>query len=175
MRSLLMLVAGTALLAGCPKKTNTVKTNPTPEWYDEPPAGCGVGSALYQPGLREMAKTEADGNARNDLSRQLQTEVEGMVKAYMSQGIAEGETFGESMSTNVVRTITDNTLMGGRTVKNVTIGQEMFVLVCLDPETFGDMFDRMDTMSEQMREALKQRMTEEFSDLDAQIERIRAE
>lgn len=179
-----VLACAVVTVAGCGKKKATAEPvveaapppppppSATPSWYDAPPSGCGVGSAILQPGMRDLARSEADNNARADLSRQLQTMVEGMVKQYASQGLADGEAFGESRAVSVSRNVTQNNLVGARTVKNASKDNEMFVLVCLDPETFGDAFDRMTEVDQKMRDALKERMEEEFQDLDAQLERI---
>ena len=172
---LLVLGLVTAAATACAKTGQTQKaTTNVPEWYMVPPAGCGVGSQLMQPGMLEASKLGAETAARNSLAGQLQTKIESMVKSYTDQGMAEGQAFGESETRSAVRNITDQSLVGARTVQMEPTNTDMFVLVCLDPETFGDMFSKMDSMSNQMRTALRKRMDAEFEDLDKELEKLRS-
>ena len=149
-----------------------------PGWYMTPPAGCGVGTGRYQ-GQLQTARNAAVSQARTDLARQLEVKIEGMIKQYAEQGTTEGEEFAESLITDVSRDIVNTTLVG-TVVRNGEImevdGAENFVaMVCLDPETFADAFDRMNKMSGKMRKALKERAKAEFDDLDAQIQRLESQ
>ncbi|MFM2160994.1 MAG: hypothetical protein RLZZ383_506 [Pseudomonadota bacterium] len=169
------LVLAFALVA-CAKKGEVGKgATAMPGWYAEPPPLCGVGSAMFQAGLMDTARLEADNNARGDLARQFQTKVEAMVKNYGAQGQANGEKYGESATTNVTRNIVDLSLTGARSVKNEILNETMFTLVCLQPDIFLKAFESVKDMDDGLRAEIKQRMDAEFADLDAQLQRLRSE
>ena len=65
--------------------------------------------------------------------------------------------------------------MGTRVANAALIGSEMYVNVCLSPEVFANAFDRMNELDGKAREALKKRAAAEFADLDAQLEKAKAE
>ncbi len=173
--SILTLGALGMLLTGCPKQVDGPGGTKLPGWYMTPPAGCGVGTGRYQ-GQLQTSRNAAVSQARTDLARQMEVKIEGMIKQYAEQGTTEGEDFAESLITDVSRDIV-NTTLAGTVVRNGEImevdGAQNFVaMVCLDPETFADAFDRMNRMSDKMRKALKERAKAEFDDLDAQIQRL---
>lgn len=145
-----------------------------PSWYDNPIAGCGVGSAKHR-GNRNLTKEAATSRARRDLAAQLKAKVQGMVKDYSAMGEAEGKEFSEELVTSVGRQIVDQTLVGTRVTNSKLVGSEMYVNVCLDPATFADAFDKMNELSGKAREALKKRSQAEFADLDAQLAKIKGE
>ena len=145
-----------------------------PSWYDNPIAGCGVGSAKHR-GNRNLTKEAATSRARRDLAAQLKANVQGMVKDYAAMGEAEGKEFSEELVTSVGRQIVDQTLVGTRVANSKLVGSEMYVNVCLDPATFADAFDKMNELDGKAREALKKRSQAEFADLDAQLAKIKGE
>jgi hypothetical protein len=144
-----------------------------PEWYDNPTKGCGVGSAKHR-GIRDLTRKAAVSSARDDLGRNLKSVVQGMIKQYQSAGEAEGKEFAEELQTRVTRSVVDQTLVGTRTVATAMRNNEFYAMVCLDPETFADAFDRMKELDGKQKAALKKRAEKEFEDLDAQIEKLRA-
>lgn len=143
-----------------------------PGWYDNPIAGCGVGSAKHR-GNRNLTRDAAAARARRDLAAQLKSKVQGMVKDYAAMGEAEGKEFTEELVTSVGRQITDTTLVGTRVANTKLVGNEMYVNVCLDPATFADAFDKMNELSGKARAALKARAQAEFADLDAQLDKLK--
>lgn len=145
-----------------------------PAWYDNPIAGCGVGSAKHR-GNRNLTKEAATSRARRDLAAQLKAKVQGMVKDYSAMGEAEGKEFSEELVTSVGRQIVDQTLVGTRVAAQALVGSEMYVNVCLDPATFSDAFDKMNELDGKAREALKKRAKAEFADLDAQLAKMKGE
>ena len=145
-----------------------------PAWYDNPVKGCGVGSAKHR-GMRDLTRKTAVASARKDLAGNLKTRVQGMLKSYQAAGEADGEDFTEELTTDVTRTIVDNTLVGTRTAATKLVAEELYAMVCLDPETFADAFDRMNNLSKKARQALKMRAKAEFQDLDTQLEKLRHE
>jgi len=163
------------LLVACGGAAPAEQTFPgAPDWYDNPTKGCGVGSAKHR-GNRNLTKEAGTSRARRDLAAQLKSTVQGMVKDYAAMGEAEGKEFSEELVTSVGRQVVDQTLMGTRVVAQALVGSEMYVIVCLDPKTFGDAFDDMKTLDGKARAALKQRSKEAFGDLDASIAKIKGQ
>jgi len=143
-----------------------------PQWVGNPPKGCAAGSSKVR-GIRSIASKAAVAHARDELTRQLKTVVQGMIKSYQRMGEADGKDFAEEDTTAVTRQIVDQTMVGTRKVREQKVGNEIFSLVCLDLETFANAFEKMNKADETMRKALKKRAEEEFKDLDAQIEKIK--
>lgn len=153
-------------------QTSGPAANEAPDWYDNPTKGCSVGVAKLRAN-RQMAMDSAMTSARAELARNLQTVIQGMVKRYMAEGEADGKDFAEELSTDVVRDVVDQTLVGTRKAISKTVGNELFVMVCLDPETFADAFERMSKLSGSQRAALKARAEAEFKDLDEQLAKLK--
>ena len=143
-----------------------------PSWYDSVPKGCGVGSAKHR-GLKDMTRKAAVASAREELAGQIEATTQGMMKTFQQQGETEGEGFAEDLQTRVSREIVDQTMVGTRVTATELIDSEFYAMVCLDPETFADAFDRMKDLSTKQRDALRKRAKAEFKDLDAQISKIR--
>jgi len=144
-----------------------------PEWYDNPTKGCGVGSVKYR-GIKDLARKTAIAAAREELAAQLKAVTQGMVKNYQQQGETDAQPFTEELQTRVSREVVDQTMVGSRVAATALRGEEFYSMVCLDPETFADAFDRMKSLSGKQREALKSRAKAEFADLDVQIEKFKA-
>mgnify|MGYP001989480838 CR=1 FL=1 len=165
-KSMALILGSLLALPGC------AKSGKLPSWYLSPPSGCAVGSAPNQ-GMMDMAKRLATQAARDDLARQLNTKVEGMIKNYMAQGRAEGQEFAEMDATSVSRTIVDTTLVGTVPTEAELIGEEFYMMVCLDLETFASAIEDMETMDARLRAAIRERAEEEFEDLDRVLDRNR--
>jgi len=143
-----------------------------PSWYDSVPKGCGVGSAKHR-GIQDLTRKAAIASARQELAAQIEATTQGMMKTYQEAGETGGEGFAEELQTRVSREIVDQTMVGTRVAATELRGSEFYAMVCLDPETFADAFDRMKDLSTKQREALRKRAKAEFKDLDAQISKIR--
>lgn len=167
-----LLLVSMAAFVACSSAKSKVDFAGSPEWYNNPVKGCGVGSAKLRR-IRSLARDSAVASARADLSRALKTTTQGMLKKYMAEGEADEKDFSEELTTSVVRDVTENTLVGTRVAATANVGQELFAMVCLDPETFADAFDRMNRLSQKAREALKARAKAEFDDMDEQLEKLR--
>lgn len=164
------------LLAGCSgaQKMDDGTYEDAPNWYDATPKGCGVGSVKHR-GIKDLTRKAAIASARQELAGQIEAITQGMLKTYQQAGETDGESFNEELQTRVAREIVDQTMVGTRVGATAMRGGEFYAMVCLDPETFGDAFDRMNDLSKKQRNALRNRAKAEFADLDAQIEKIRAE
>ncbi len=189
-KNLKLIVAGlvmTGLFAGCGTSTPQTRSqelsevksqglDDEPDWANNAPDGCGVGIVKYR-GNRGLARNAATARGRDELARQLATTVEGMLKDYSSQGETDGDDFTEERITQVSRQIVDQTLTGTEVAAtHLTEGNDahLYSLVCLNPEAFAGIFDKMNSLSEKQRTALKQRAEVEFEDLDSQLEKHRA-
>ncbi len=145
---------------------------PAPDWFDNQPEGCGVGERDYRGNL-SLSRNAAVERARADLSRQIETYVAAMIKDTAEEGAEDDLGFSEDLLSETMRSVSAMTIEGSRVVQTQAVGQSYFALVCLDPETFADAFDRMEHLSEQRRAALRKRAAKRFDELDDQIDRIR--
>ena len=143
-----------------------------PEWYDNPPKGCGTASSKHR-GIRELTRKAATQSARANLAASLKTIVQDMLKRYMRAGQVDDKDFNEEDQRSATRTVVDQTMVGTRVVKTKMRAGEMFALVCLDPETFGDAFERMNKLNQAQRQALKARAETEFKELDRQVQTLK--
>jgi len=172
---LTLLCVGSIMLLACGGTTKAQLQSGSfeqaPRWFDNPEKGCGVGSAKHR-GIRNLTRKASVQSARDDLARQLKTQIQGMVKQYAQAGETDGKQMAEELQTAVSRSIVDQALAGTRVAVTAMLGQEFYSMVCLDPETFGDAFDRMKELSQKQRAALKNRAKIEFQDLDKQIEKL---
>jgi len=172
-RSLLPSLALALAAVGCasaPSKPNTTFDG-APEWYNNPPALCGVGSATHR-GVRDLTREASVAAARKDLAKQIQVKIQGMLKDYARQGETEGKEFSEQDQTRVTRDIVDANLSGTRVVKSGMVEGELYSMVCLDVNAFGTALQGMKQLSSQAQAYLKQRADAEFADLDKQLDKI---
>ncbi len=149
----------------------TVKGN----WIEDPGAvagACAVGSAPLSPGMTSLARTGAASAARVELARQMQTQIQGMVKTYQSQQMSEGKVAAEQDITNINRDIVNMEISGSKIRATKERGGELFSLVCVDPEAMQAALDAMNSMNDTMKAAIKKRMGDELADLDAQIDKL---
>lgn len=174
----LLLVAGTLLtlaivVTGCASNSEVKETFATPPtWFDNPVKGCAAGSQKVR-SMVGFARDAAVTNARKNLAKALKTHIQSMMKQYKAEGEADAKDFSEELSTEVTRELVEKTLVGTRVVKTEMKGNQYYAMVCLDPETFGDAFDRMNKLSQKERRALKARAKAEFKDMDVQLKKLR--
>ena len=125
-------------------------------------------------GSRTLTRDAAVERARVDLSRQIETFVKAMLKGTEEEGGEDDLGFSEDLLRETIKSVTSMTLAGSRVIKTVAMGRSYFALVCLDPETFAGAFDRMETLSEKRRQAVRKRAEEHFDELDAEVEKLKA-
>jgi len=166
----LVKLAVAACAAGCasaPAKPNT-SFDGAPDWYNDVPALCGVGSATHR-GVRDLTREASVAAARKDLAKQVQVKIQGMLKDYARQGVAEGKEFSEQDQTRVTRDIVDANMSGTRVVKSDMKDGELYSMVCLDVNAFAGALQNMKQLSSQAQAYLKQRADAAFEDLDKQL------
>jgi len=172
----LLLVAGTLLamaiiVTGCSNHEVKQTFVSAPSWFGNPIKGCAAGSQKVR-SMVGFARDAAVTNARKNLAKALKTNIQSMMKQYKSEGETGGKDFSEELSSEVTRELVDKTLVGTRVVKTEMRGNQYYAMVCLDPETFGDAFDRMNKLSMKERRALKARAKAEFKDMDVQLKKL---
>lgn len=138
---------------------------------------CGVGSATGTRNI-SLARTTAQGRARTEIARSLQTEVRAVLKDYQATTTG-GQEFGKSASDeqhveDVSKQITDTTLSGTEQIDTwISPNGTMWVLVALDVEAFKGAIAKMGQLSEGVRQAVIQRADKAFDDLDKTIDKSR--
>jgi len=183
----IVLLACATLLSACggsaPPSPNTVvaaELQGAPEWvlqgYDaESEDLTAVGSATGTNNVA-LARNAALARARTELSRQLTTNVKGMLSDYQATTTGGGA-FGEAAADeqhieDTARQLTEMTLAGTRQEKTwISQTGTYYVLVSLDVESFESAVDRMDSLSENVRAAVHERAQDAFRRLDAQESR----
>ena len=175
-----MLFLSLLLSMGCSKKamkmdrtTKKVVQNDIPKWVMDPPRNkkeiCAVGSYEMK-GNISMAQQVSASRARDELSRQLEIHTKSMIKDYIQEGQIEGESFSEEEITSVSKQVTAMTLNGTVPKQRQMMDGAYYTLVCLDVESFADVFDGMNTMGEKIRKGLHLRAQEGFEDLDREVD-----
>ncbi len=173
----IFLILGIAamLCAGCAKQQTSTTAAPKeknlPKWFLAPKAGCSAGVYEFK-GSLQAARDGATERARRELSRNLEVKVKSLVKDYIEEGTAEGESFSEEQVTNVSKSVASTTMAGTRVMDGALEDDRYFSYVCLDTKAFADAFDAMSALSAKQRQALKKRAEREFQDLDKEIEAL---
>ncbi len=162
---LLLLLLSDDALAG---KKSTVQ-NDMPAWFLTPPAGCGGGSAVFDPTMREIAKVEADTNARADLTRQVESQVSSVVKTAYSKSTTDGSTQSSSSAQSVAKTSTEMALLGARTMASEVKGGSLYLMVCIEPGSLVKSFEEMAYLDDAMRTALVQGTRDSFGKQSEQL------
>jgi hypothetical protein len=129
-----------------------------PKWVMAQPPLCGVGIQKFLGNLG-ASKTAAETSARADLSRQLETKIQDMVKSYNAEGGTADGDFSEEETRMATTAASKQTLSGSRP-KAAHFSQtdkQYYSLVCLDPGVFSDVFNKMNELNSVKREALRKR------------------
>ena len=129
---------------------------------------CGTGSVAGMTNI-SLARSAAEGRARTELARSLQTRVKAMLKDYQAatQGGPGNLTASEQHIEDVSKQITDTTLSGTRLEDTwISNAGTFWALVVLDTDAFKDSMNNMKQLDERMRAAIVKRADKAFSELD---------
>src|SRR3989339_243335 len=172
--SLLSVLLGIVMLVGCasgPKK---------PDWVLKGSGAFkGEKKTLYGVGLVENIKSEAlrrttaDNRAIAEVSRQLSTVSTSLMRDYMSSASAmESEkSSGEQYVENTAKTFTSNTMSGVKIIDRYDDGKVMYALAALDLDDLKTMADKVQELSQQMRDYIKANAENAFDKLSAEEEK----
>jgi hypothetical protein len=178
-----MPVALLGIVLGCgstssPKPQNALQAElvGAPKWaqgscqsgLQNKKAVCGTGSVSGMTNV-SLARSAAEGRARTELARSLQTRVKAMIKDYQAatQGGPENKTASEQHIEDVSKQITDQTLSGTRLEDTwISNAGTFWALVVLDTESFKDSLSNMKQLDDKIRAAIVQRADKAFSELD---------
>ncbi|HEX7597837.1 MAG TPA: LPP20 family lipoprotein [Polyangia bacterium] len=183
-RNLFSLISGSLALAlvGCgsspPKPQNALQAElvGAPKWasgacqlgLQNKKGICGTGSVSGMTNV-SLARSAAEGRARTELARSLQTKVKAMLKDYQAatQGGPGNKTASEQHIEDVSKQITDTTLSGTRLEDTwISNAGTFWALVVLDTDAFKDSMSNMKQLDERMRAAIVQRADKAFDELD---------
>lgn len=143
-KSLLLISMVVILLASCNNNETKQEITPIknaeyknlPEWVLQPSYSKGI-SAVGQAKIGEaglsFAKTEALADARNELARQIQLEIDNMFTSYLSTtGVSSSQTV-EKVATDVSKQVASVSLKGSKQL-NIWISEknEVYILVGVD-------------------------------------------
>jgi len=165
------LLGVASLLSACgssaPEVADEIKN--LPEWVMNQPPLCGVGIQKFRGNLGS-AKRFAESSAREDLSRQLETRVKGMIKQYNQEGGTEDGDISEELSTRAVLTLTKQTLNGAVPKKSDMRDGQFFTLVCLEADALTNAINSMKVLKGAQRKALARRAATAHEDLKDAME-----
>ena len=167
--SILSVVFLASVWLACGGPPPKEREDPAPVWFDDPPAGCGVGTKRLR-GSRSLARDGAVHKARVDLARQLESLTQGLIEEYARDGEEDGMDFSEGQTVDVSRSVAEQTLLGTRP-ETVLVGNEYFARVCVEPDAYAEVFASMATLSDKARAALAGRARSAFDRLDTQLEK----
>jgi hypothetical protein len=169
-RILGFFAATVVAVSGCGVPAERENVPHVPEWVDNPKAGCGVGISKYR-SSRGMARDTAVTRARGDLAKQLETVMQQMVEDYEQSGETDGQNVSEELTTQVRRSLSSQLLVGVRPTRLKLVQDEYFAEVCVEPEAFAGMFERMDQLSAKQRRALSNRARGALQRMDTQLDK----
>jgi hypothetical protein len=165
------MFAAAGLAVGCASTEPAVPG--APDWFGAPTKGCGTAVAKLHGDLG-LAQTAAIDRARAQLAKNLNVEVQALLKDYQDSGESDGKDFNEEKTTNVIRTLVDRDLAGSFPVQGKLIDNQYYSMVCMDPEFYGKMFDEMKSLSQKDRAALKARADAAHDELRTAVAEKRA-
>jgi hypothetical protein len=116
-----------------------------------------------------LARSDAEGRARTELARSLQTRVKAMLKDYQAAttGGANNASASEQHIEDVSKQITDTTLAGTRLEDTwISNSGTFWALVVLDVDAFRDGIKGMNQLDDKTRAAIVQRADRAFAELD---------
>jgi len=131
---------------------------------------CGVGSVT---GSRNpsMARSGATARARSELASSLKTAVVGLLEDYQSNTMAQGGSgtagWDEQKIAEASRQISEATLSGTQVNTTwISPGDDYYVLVSMDAESFKKYLEQMRTLDEATRRHISSNAEEMFQKLD---------
>ena len=143
-----VIVAG-LLLSGCAQKTESIvakgaseqislEFDGAPAWVQDPSvegAMCALGTAKIGPAGIGFATTEATGNGRDDLARQIQTNVSNMLKNFTQQTGVGSQAVVDKVVADVSKQLAKQDLSGSKATKKwISKTNTLYVLVTMqDP------------------------------------------
>jgi hypothetical protein len=167
--SKLLLLSITALIAtACGGGSRADQMN-LPKWFIDQPPLCGVGVQKIR-GNTGSAKSFAEANARDDLSRQLETRVKSMIKQYNQEGGTEDGDISEELSTKAALSLSKQTINGSVPKQADIIAGEYYALVCLEPDALTNAINNMKTLKGAQRKALARRAAVAHEELKEAME-----
>ena len=137
-----------------------------------PERGCALGGSKVSRSLSlSHARDFAITQARANLASSIKESVQGMVKVYAQEGESGGQEIVEELSILVIQGLTDLDVIGGEVVRSYRIGDDIQVVVCLNPKGFYDAFDKMNQLSQKQRQILKVKAKSVFTELEKPIKK----
>ena len=174
-RILILLTAGTALLASCSggntqARSSNGATQDIPEFMANTRAGCGTGSGKMR-GDFNFARDQAATNARAELGKSIQTKLEGLYKQYRAEGETGGKDMAEEQSSKALRELLDIELTGTRITHAQVMGGFVYTEVCIDSKSVEAYIQNMKTLNESQKRALQTRAKAAFNELDEALDK----
>jgi LPP20 lipoprotein len=187
-----LATASILLMSGCAQKTESVvaqgapaqislEFDGAPAWVMDPTvegAMCALGSAKIGPAGIGFATTEATGNGRDDLARQIQTNVSNMLKNFTQQTGVGDQAAVDKVVSNVSKQLAKQDLSGSKASKKwISKTGTLWVLVVMqDPSKTSAAIKETVKTSLKNDEALWQQFQAKKAqdELDASLDKLDA-
>ena len=142
------------LMFACIPKNQKKEQNDFPDWFQNTPTLCGVGSCKMRGNLG-AAKIYAEDRARGALARQFESSVSSLIQSSATEVTSsQGASFEEG-HTIVSKSISKQTLVHSRPVRAMVMNNEFFSLVCINPDVFVEGIQTNEDLTEAQRNALR--------------------
>ena len=142
-----------------------------PTWYQTETKGCNAQSVMLSKyyGDKGLAKKSAAQRARAELALQMNQNIKQMFEDYNKLQVANGEADLVQQEESGIRGLSDQSMKGTVTTQSRTMGDYVYVQVCINPEDLINALNSMDKLSATQKEAI-QRDARSFQDkMDAQL------
>jgi hypothetical protein len=167
----LALLSLTSMLTACGGAQSNVSDGGMnlPKWMMDQPPLCGVGVQKIR-GNVGSAKSFAQANARDDLSRQLETRVKSMIKQYNQEGGTEDGEISEELSTRAAVTLSKQTINGAVPKQAEIRDGQYYALICLEADALTNAINNMNVLKAAQRKALARRAAVAHEELKEAME-----
>ena len=154
------------------KKEDAATGGNLPKWFLSQPEFCGIGVQEFR-GNMGTAKMAAEAQARVNLSQQLESMVQSMIKSYNNEDDTTEGDFSEEKTESVSISLSKQSL-NSSVPKNSyysTKDAQFYSLVCLKTGAMTDAIKQMKQLSDAQREALARQAQKAHADLERELER----
>ena len=153
-------------MMGC---SSAPQASELPSWVLKTPRGCGMGSVRLS-GSISLAKTGAIARGRDSLGRELQTEVESVIRAYRREGGKEANDLTEEMMVDSSRQ-SSHALLQGTREREMFISQSqpqtIYTLVCFEPSRRPSLVKSLSLIPKRHRAKIRERAKVAFDELES--------
>ena len=148
---------------------STLESKNIPKWAISQPPLCGLGIYKYKSNFG-TAKRFSIAYARVDLSEQVETKVRSMTSLYGASGQIKDEGFSEDLARLAAVNLSKTTINGSKPKKIQIVEQNIFSLVCLEPDVLTAAIKKMKILNATQKKYLYKKAKIAQQELRKQME-----